>query len=125
MTKHGPFSIDKLEHGWFVSWPGYESVVVNTPGKVRRLFEILFDEMNLAKAQLGVIPVKRDFLIYHIDCSLWYANDAITVTNLTTDIISKYTVTGANFDQESQATEFLKILEKHYIWKKIGGKQWL
>lgn len=121
MTEHGPFTLTELPQGWSVSWPGYESSVVNSPVKVQRLLEILFGDLKLNQAQLGVLLNNGDFETYSIDSILWYSDSDNAKNFLINHIFSTYTVGAVKFNEEPKARQFLDILEQRYIWLKLGG----
>jgi hypothetical protein len=45
---------DLPDNHWSVSWPGYEMVLVNNPSKAANLLTILFDDIGVVEAMLGV-----------------------------------------------------------------------
>lgn len=119
MTQSGPFVINDLPHGWSVTWPGYEHVVVNNFKKLDRLLGMLFDDIRLDRAQLGILLNNQDFEVYHIDSVLWF--DIKARKHLIEHIMGMYTICGAKFDHERDARQFLGMLEQRYIWAKLGG----
>lgn len=119
MIRSGPFTLNDLPHGWSVAWPDYEHVVVNNPKKLTRLLEMLFDELKLDQAQLGILLNNGEFEIYHIDSMLWYGRDSRD--QLVEHVLGTFTIAGVKFDDESPARKFLAMMEKRYIWLKLGG----
>ena len=121
MTQSGPFVITELPRGWAVSWPSFEQVFVNTPGKLRKVLEILFDDLKLSQAQLGVSLNNGDLETYYIDSVLWYTDSTDARDYLLSHIASTYVIEGVKFYDEAPARGFLAELEKRYIWMKLGG----
>lgn len=117
----GPFVITELPRGWAVSWPGYERVLVNNPAKLQRVLKMLFEELNLSRAQLGVSLNNGELETYSIDSALWYTGDTHARDYLTSHIVGHYVVEGVKFDAEDPARYFLDELQKRYIWMKLGG----
>ncbi len=121
-NQHAPFELTDLPSGcWFVGWPGYEDHVVNNQIKVQSLLKILFEEIKVERAQLGVTVNNSELETYSIDSSLWYLADD-SRDHLSHHIASTFVVGGATFETESQARLFLEILQKRLLWARLGGK---
>lgn len=119
---HEPFEIENLPSGrWTVTWPGYEDHVVNNQIKVKNLLTILFEEVKVNQAQLGVTLNNGELETYCIDMSVWWRAGNVR-DDVSRHIASTFVVGGATFDLESEARMFLEILEKRLSWARLGGK---
>lgn len=113
---------DLPDNSWSVSWPGYEEQVVTTPGKVANLLKILFDEINVEEAQLGVCERSHPdkFETMYIKWIAWHQNPDAAARH----VASYHNVVGCRFPQEAQARQFKEIMEKRLAWRRLSGRTW-
>jgi hypothetical protein len=113
---------DLPDNTWSVTWPGYEYVVVNDPNKARNLLKILFDEVGVDKAQLGVHEYNRPdkFETMHINEAAWF-NDPAGAARY---VIDHHIVVGCKFAEETQARKFKSIMERRLAWRRLSDKGW-
>ena len=110
---------DLPDNHWSVSWPGYEMVVVNNANKAKNLLKILFDEVGVDEAMLGVHEYNKPdkFETMHIGQAAWFQDPdatAIYVSEL-------HTVVACKFAKEDQARKFKLHMEQRLAWKRLGG----
>lgn len=111
---------DLPDNTWSVSWPGYEYVVVNNPGKAANLLKILFDEVKVNEVMLGVHEENKPdkFETMHIDLAAWCQDPE----GLARYVVSHHVVVGCKFANEDQARKFKLNMEQRLAWKRLGGK---
>lgn len=115
------FILNDLPNGdWSVSWPGYESNVVNNPDKAMTLLEILFDHVGVETAMIGVLHPDEDKVLYtkHISCMLWL--DEHSREHCARDL-ARYTIPEVRFKDRYEAEKFKLHLEQRLMWKRLGG----
>lgn len=110
---------DLPDNCWSVSWPGYEYVVVDNPTKAKNLLKILFDEVGVGEAMLGVHEYNKPdtFETAYINEAAWFQDPWGSARYLT----DHHIVTGCKFAEESQARKFKLIMEQRLAWKRLGG----
>lgn len=116
-----PYVINDLPNGTYsVTWPGYEYVLVNNPGKALRLLEILFEVVGVDEAIIGVQEQGRDVTSYmYISNILWLEDRG---RELMAKRLSNYVVPGVRFTDIYQAEKFKDHMEQRLIWRQLGGK---
>lgn len=116
------FKIDDLQDGWAVTWPGFEQRFCNTEHKIKTLLAVLFDDIGLWEAQLGVQPwhsvldpakAKTEYLSRLI----WHRNPEDVVRYLMQDLM----VVGVRFDLKQQARQFVDCMQQRLMWERLGG----
>ena len=67
---------DLPDNRWSVSWPGYEEVVVDNSAKAANLLKILFDEVGVDEAIMGLQQRNKSekFETLHISWIAWHQN---------------------------------------------------
>ena len=73
------FKIDDLRDGWAVTWPGFEQRFCNTEDKIKNLLAVLFDDIGLWEAQLGVQPWHSVLDPAKANCASYTTNDAVQI----------------------------------------------
>jgi len=114
---------DLPDNYWSVSWPGYEEVVVNNTNKAANLLKILFDEVGVDNAILGLQHRSNSekFETMHISWIAWHQNPEAAARHS----VDYYLIVGCKFAKESEAREFKLIMERRLAWKRLsGGKAW-
>ena len=119
------FVINDLPNGTYsVTWPGYEHKIVDNPGKVLTLLEIMFDVVGVDEAMIGVQESGRDndWRTMHISGMLWFEDrDREHIAKS----LSKYTIPGVRFTDMYQAEKFKDHLEKRLAWRRLSnGMLW-
>jgi len=111
---------DLPDNTWSVSWPGYEEVVVNNSVKARNLLKILFDEVEVSEAILGLQQRNKleKFETLHISWIAWHQNPDAAARYA----VDYHIITGCKFANEDQAQKFKLIMEQRLAWKRLGGK---
>ena len=109
-----PFKLIDLPSGeWAVSW---SDQLVTTRFRLmpsnKQTLEIIFKELRLHEARLGVLTNNRELETIRID-----ALDYYQIQSRTVNYLACYIVAGAIFDTETQAQQFLQIVEKYHIMK--------
>lgn len=124
MTHYSPFQLTDVPNGWVVSWPDYVTAVAKNERQIHNLLKILFDEIGVWQAHLGVMPDNGETETYSVDSMAWHQEDSGKY--LAEHIASRYVVSGVYFqaEHEDHARQFLEHLEKRYIWLKLGGGHW-
>ena len=107
-----PFKlIDLPDSTWAVSWS--EQLTSDKfrlmPGG-EQVLNIMFKEMRLCKANLGVLLRGGELETLTIDAETYYQQRTRTA-----DFVSLYIVAGAVFDTESLARRFQTIAEQQYL----------
>lgn len=119
------FVINDLPDGTYsVSWPGYEHKIVDNPGKVLTLLEIMFDVVGVDEAMIGVQESGRDndWRTMHISGMLWFEDRG---REHIAKSLSKYTIPGVRFTDIYQAEKFKDHLEKRLAWRRLSnGMLW-
>jgi len=110
---------DLPDNSWSVSWPGYEMVVVNNPTKAKNLLKILFDDIGVVEAILGVHEYNKpeEFETVYINEAAWF-RDQEGAARYVSD---RHIVTGCKFTDEDQARKFKLLMEQRLAWKRLGG----
>ena len=110
---------DLPDNCWSVSWPGYEMVVVNNPVKAANLLKILFDDVGVDEAMLGVHEYNKPDKVetMHINCAAWYQDPEGSARYT----VAHHVVVGCKFAQEDQARKFKLFMEQRLAWKRLGG----
>lgn len=110
---------DLPDNTWSVSWPGYEMVVVNNPTKATNLLKILFDDIGVGEAILGVHEYNKpdNFETMYINEAAWF-QDRWGSAKYVTD---HHVVVACKFTKEDQARKFKLIMEQRLAWKRLGG----
>ncbi len=117
------FVLKDLPDGdWSVTWPGYEMDVVNNPVKATNLLKILFDEVGVDEAQLGVHEYNKPdkFETMHINLAAWFQDREA----LARHVVDCHVVVGCKFVKEEHARKFKLIMEKRLAWRRLSGKSW-
>ena len=110
---------DLPNNTWSVCWPGYESVVVNNPVKAANLLKILFDEVGVDEAMLGIQQRNRpdQFETMHLSWISWHHNPDAWARR----VVDYHLVVGCKFVKEDEARKFKLIMEQRLAWKRLGG----
>jgi hypothetical protein len=110
---------DLPDNTWSVSWPGYEYQVVNNPVKASNLLKILFDEVQVEEAMLGVHEYNKPdkFETMHIHRHAWYQDPEGSARYA----VALHVVVGCKFVKEDQARKFKLLMEQRLAWKRLGG----
>ena len=110
---------DLPDNHWSVSWPGYEMVVVNNPSKAKNLLKILFDEIGVVEAILGVHEYNKPdkFETMYINEAAWFQDQEGSARYVT----DHHVVVGCKFTTEEQARKFKLHMEQRLAWKRLGG----
>lgn len=115
------FVINDLPNGTYsVTWPGFEYNVVNNPGKVLKLLEILFDVVGVDEAMIGVQESGRDnnWRTMHISAMLWFtAFDREHIAKR----LAEYTIPGVRFTDIYQAEKFKDHMDKRLMWSRLSN----
>jgi hypothetical protein len=119
------FIINDLPNGTYsVTWPGYERNLVNDPGKVLKLLEIMFDTVGVDEAMIGIQESGRDndWKTMHISSFAWleYHSREHMAKRL-----AEYTIPGVRFTDIYQAEKFKDHMEKRLVWARLSnGMPW-
>jgi hypothetical protein len=110
---------DLPNNEWSVSWPGYEMVVVNNPTKATNLLKILFEDIGVGEAMLGVHEYNKPdkFETMYINEAAWF-QDRWASARYVTD---HHVVVACKFTEEDQARKFKLHMEQRLAWKRLGG----
>ena len=110
---------DLPDNTWSVSWPGYEMVVVNNPVKAANLLKILFDDVGVDEAMLGVHEYNKPdkFETMHLSWIAWHHNPDAWARR----VVNHHVVVGCKFVKEDDARKFKLIMEQRLAWKRLGG----
>jgi hypothetical protein len=110
---------DLPDNTWSVSWPGSEMVVVNNPGKAGNLLKILFDDIGVDEAMLGVHEYNKPdkFETMYINEAAWFQDREATARY----VADRHIVVGCKFIKEDQARKFKLHMEQRLAWKRLGG----
>lgn len=110
---------DLPDNTWSVSWPGYEHVVVDNPRKADSLLKILFDEVGVDEARLGVHEHNRPntFETMYINWIAWHQTPEAAARH----VVRHHIVVGCKFAKEDQARKFKLIMEQRLAWRRLGG----
>lgn len=107
-----PFKLIDLPSGrWAVTW--VDQLNTNESRlmpKGDRVLDIIFTEMRLFEARLGILLNGGELDILTIDAGAFHQSISRAV-----DFLSLYIVAGSIFDTETQAQQFLQIAEKYHI----------
>ena len=116
------FVINNLPNGTYsVSCPGFEYNVVNNPGKVLKLLEILFDVVGVDEAMIGVQESGRDndWRTMHISSMLWFDDrDREHMAKR----LAEYTIPGVRFTDIYQAEKFKDHMDKRLMWSRLSNE---
>jgi len=119
------FIINDLPNGTYsVTWPGHEHIVVNNPGKVLKLLEIMFDVVGVDEAMIGLYERGRDnhWRTMHISNMLWLEDH---VREHMAKRLAEYTIPGVRFTDIYQAEKFKNHMEKLLVWARLSnGMSW-
>jgi hypothetical protein len=118
------FVLNDLPNGtWSVTWPGHEYNVANSPGKVLKLLEIMFDIVGVDEAMIGVQEPGRDndWKTMHISGILWLEEHS---RQYMASRLSNYVIPGVRFTDQYQAEKFKLHMEQRLAWRQLGGKTW-
>lgn len=119
------FVINDLPDGTYsVAWPGYEHKIVNNPGKVLTLLEIMFDVVGVDEAMIGVQESGRDndWRTMYISGMLWFEDCG---REHIAKRLAAYTIPGVRFTDIYQAEKFKDHLEKRLAWRRLSnGMLW-
>lgn len=123
-TYEGPFELTDLPNGqWSVSWPGYETVVIDNVEKAEALLKILFDTIKVDEAMVGVVEKHKhnysDCETMHIGLAAWCQDPRALAQHLV-----YFTIPGVKFNKLEQAEQFKDLLLKRYVWRKLSQKKW-
>jgi hypothetical protein len=112
---------DLPDNTWSVCWPGYENVLVTTPGKAMNLLKILFDEVGVDEAMIGVKEpsYRGDIEIMHINEAAWFQDREGCARH----VVGHYLVFGCKFNNREQAEMFKLNLEKRLAWTRLSGNR--
>lgn len=110
---------DLPDNTWSVSWPGYEMHVVNNATKAANLLKILFDDIGVGEAMLGVQEYNKSdkFETMHISEAAWFQDREGTARY----VAELFVVVGCRFVEEDQARKFKLHMEQRLAWKRLGG----
>lgn len=110
---------DLPDNHWSVSWPGYEMVVVNNANKAKNLLKILFDDIGVVEAMLGVHEYNKpdQFETMYLNEAAWF-QDQEGAARYVSD---HHVVVGCKFIKEDDARKFKLIMEQRLAWKRLGG----
>ena len=113
---------DLPDNSWSVSWPGYEIVVVDNATKAANLLKILFDEVGVDEAMLGVHEYNKPdkFETMHISEAAWFQDPEATARY----VAELHIIVGCKFANEDQARKFKLIMEQRLAWRRLSGKGW-
>ena len=118
------FVLNDLPNGdWSVSWPGYETVVCDNEHKALTLLDIMFDQVGVETAMIGVQHPSEDNVLYtkHISCLLWL--DERSREYCARDL-ARYVIPAVRFQDRYQAEKFKLIMEKRLAWTRLSGRAW-
>ena len=116
------FIINDLPNGTYsVTWPGHEHNVVDNPGKVLTLLEIMFEVVGVDEAMIGVQQPGRDndWRTWHISVMLWLEEHS---RRHLAERLAKYTIPGVRFRDQYEAEKFKTHMEQRLAWKRLGGE---
>jgi len=110
---------DLPDNTWSVCWPGYEYVVVNNPAKAANLLNILFDDIQVEEAMLGVHEYNKPDKVetMHIHWGAWHQNPEGSARY----VVDHHVVVGCKFAKEQEARKFKLLMEQRLAWKRLGG----
>lgn len=110
---------DLPDNTWSVSWPGYEMHVVNNATKAANLLKILFDDIGVGEAMLGVQEYNKSdkFETMHISEAAWFQDREGTARY----VAELFVVVGCRFVEEDQARKFKLHMEQRLAWRRLGG----
>ncbi len=110
---------DLPDNTWSVSWPGYEMHVVNNATKAANLLKILFDDIGVGEAMLGVQEYNKSdkFETMHISQAAWFQDREATARY----VAELFVVVGCKFVEEEQARKFKLHMEQRLAWRRLGG----
>jgi hypothetical protein len=110
---------DLPDNCWSVTWPGYEYVVVDNPVKASNLLKILFDDIGVVEAMLGVHEYNKPdkFETMYINEAAWCQDREGSARYL----VGHHVVVGCKFAREDEARKFKLIMEQRLAWKRLGG----
>jgi hypothetical protein len=113
---------DLPDSTWSVSWPGFEMVVVNNSNKAKNLLKILFDEVGVGEAVLGVHECNKPdkFETMYINEAAWFQDQEGTARY----VAELHTVVACKFVEEDQARKFKLIMERRLAWRRLSGQGW-
>jgi len=121
---NNPFKITDLPNNtWSVTWPGFEYNVVNNPDKADKLLGILFNEVEVEEAMVGVVKAGESNFneceTMHLSWIAWHAHPAAHARHL-----ARFTIPGVRFLTLAQAEKFKDIMEKRLAWRRLSNKAW-
>lgn len=106
-----PFKLIELPVGWAVSWSEQlDTSRSRLMPRSEQVLDIIFKELRLREATLGVLLVGGELETIRIDFTEYYQKGSWTL-----NFLSLYSIAGAIFDTEEQAHQFLQIVEKYHI----------
>jgi hypothetical protein len=110
---------DLPDRAWSVTWPGYEMHVVNNATKAANLLKILFDDIGVGEAMLGVQEYNKSdkFETMHISQAAWFQDREATARY----VAELFVVVGCKFVEEEQARKFKLHMEQRLAWRRLGG----
>lgn len=113
---------DLPDNTWSVCWPGYENYLVTTPVKAMNLLKILFDEIGVDEAMLGVHEYNKPdkFETMYINEAAWFQDREGSARYVS----DHHVVVGCKFNDRKQAEMFKLNLEKRLAWTRLSGKAW-
>ena len=113
---------DLPDNSWSVAWPGYEYVVVNNAIKAKNLLTILFDDIGVGEAMLGIHEYNKPdkFETMHISEAAWFQDREGTARY----VAELHVIVGCKFAEETQARKFKLIMERRLAWTRLSGKPW-
>ena len=109
-----------------VTWPGFEVVFCNTEHKIKTLLGVLFDDMRVWEAHLGVVPwhtprgnMSDPRVIQNLSLSstAWLEN-----ADVAWHMLRDRLVVGVKFGQPGQARQFVDLMQQRLMWHRLGGK---
>lgn len=113
---------DLPDNCWAVSWPGYEDVVVDTPGKALNLLKILFDDVGVTEAMIGVSHKTRS------NNETMYVSQLLWLEERSRDYIARdlirYNVYGVKFRDQYEAEKFKLCMEQRLVWRRLSDRSW-
>ncbi len=114
---------DLPNNTWSVTWPGYEYNVVNNPDKANKLLDILFNEVEVDYAMIGVLKEGKSNFdeceTMHINWIAWHSQPESTARHL-----ARFTIPGVRFSTLAHAEKFKDIMEKRLAWRRLSNKAW-
>jgi hypothetical protein len=112
--------VDLPEGDWSVSWPGFEAAVVNSPTKLENLLSILFEQVKVREAVLGIVYHNEKFDTMYIQDNVYYSKSNLTIEHLFGNI-NGGVVSGCRVPTLEQAEQLVDIFEKRLVWRRLSS----